>query len=28
VPRRKRDDQIAMKQRPPARGHDQTPALR
>ncbi|MGC1827899.1 MAG: hypothetical protein WA723_19875, partial [Pseudolabrys sp.] len=25
VPRRKRDDQIAMKQRPPARGHDQTP---
>ena len=29
VPRRKRDDQIAMKQRPPARGHDQTnPAFR
>ena len=25
VPRRKRDDQIAMEQRPPARGHDQTP---
>ena len=25
VPRRKRDDQIAMKQRRPARGHDQTP---